>query len=257
MKKEMVFNRLKIVGLVMYFIVLFIERLLAVILSVNNGEYYSLKSGFVFNYITYSVTVVSLIAGTFLAIKPLAGMFKALFSKELYPFESNYKPIVIAAMALLYGGMMHTGFTIAPVQFVAYGFLIGSMVVRCVEKCNEDKNNRFSSIVSVIYLTLFSMTVPVCYIALELGVLTIPFYLAEFAATFILIPIFGIMLYKFYTTGITSFSVINPLIMLILSGAAVALKWSEEINYFVLIFVVLTILFYVSFGVIANRKNKG
>ena len=36
-----------------------------------------------------------------------------------------------------------------------------------------------------------------------------------------------------------------PAIMLVLSGAAVALKWSEEINYFVLIFVSLTTLFYV------------
>ncbi len=256
MKKEILFNKLKIVGLVLYFIVLFIERLLAVVLSINNGDYYSLKAGYVFNYITYSVTVISLIVGAILSIKPLIGLLKSLFSKELYPFETNYKSIVIAAMALLYGGMMHTGFTLAPIQFVAYDFLIASMVVRCIEKCIYDKDKRFVSIVSVIYLTLFSMTVPVCYIALELGALTIPFYVAEFSAAFVLIPVFGIMLYKFYQSGVTSFSGINPIIMLVLSGLAVILKWTEEINYFVLIFVILTNLFYLSFGLVAAKKNK-
>ena len=159
-------------------------------------------------------------------------------------------------MALLYGGMMHTGFTLAPIQFVAYGFLIASMIVRTVEKCKEDKSKRFASIVSVIYLTLFSMTVPVCYIALKLGALTIPFYIAEFAAAFVLIPVFGLMLFKFFNDGITNFSIINPLIMLILSGAAVALKWSEEINAFVLIFVILTTVFYLAFGIAAGKKSK-
>lgn len=256
MKEGIVANKLKIVGLVVYFVVLFCERLAACIFSFSNGGEYALVSGNYFNYVTYFVTVISVIIGTFLAIKPLIGMIKKLFSKELYPFEENYKSIVIAAMALLYGGMMHTGFTIAPVQFVAYGFLIFSMIVRTVEKCKEDKSSRYTSIVSVIYLTLFSMTVPVCYIVLKLGALTLPFYIAEFAAAFILIPVFGLMLYRFYITGVTNFSIINPLIMLILSGSAVALKWSEEINAFVLIFVVLTVVFYLAFGLIAWKKSK-
>ncbi len=247
-------NKLKSIGLIVYFVVLFAERLLAAILSINNGGVYAVNSGIIFNYITYSVTIISLIAGTILSAKILLDLIKRLFSKELYDFDRNYKGIVIAAMAFLYGGMMHTGFTIAPVQFVAYGFLIFSMVIRSIEKCKEDKSKRFVSIVSVIYLTLFSMTVPVCYIATSLGSMTIPFYLAEFLAAFILIPVFGIMLHKFFVSGVTSFSIIYPAIMLVLSGATVALKWCEEINYFVLIFMVLTILFYLTFGVSASKK---
>lgn len=249
-------NKLKITGLLVYFIVIFTERLMAVILSFHHGGVYALDSGNYFNYITYCITALSLISGVILSVKPFFGLLKALFSKELYSFEENYKSIVIAAMAFLYGGMMHTGFTIAPVQFIAYGFLIASMIVRTVEKCRGDKAKSFSSIVSVIYLTLFSMTVPVCYIALKLGALTVPFYIAEFAAAIILIPVFGIMLLKFFREGVTSFSFINPLIMLILSGSAVALKWSEEINAFVLIFVILTLVFYLIFGILAGKKNK-
>ena len=44
--------------------------------------------------------------------------------------------------------------------------------------------------------------------------------------------------------------------MLVLSGSAVALKWSEEINAFVLIFVILTLVFYLIFGILAGKKNK-
>lgn len=249
-------NKLKSIGLTVYFIVLFCERLLAVIFSIDTGGEYAVKTGNYFNFITYSVTVISLIAGVVLSVKPLSGLLKKLFSKDRYSFEENYKSIVIAAMAFLYGGMMHTGFTVAPVQFVAYGFLIASMIVRTVEKCREDKSRSFSSIVSVIYLTLFSMTVPVCYIALKLGLLTIPFYVAEFTAAFVLIPVFGLMLFRFFKEGITDFSIIYPIVMLILSGAAVALKWSEEINMFVLIFVILTVVFYLAFGLTAWKKNK-
>ena len=257
MKKGMLGNKFKIIGLVLYFVILFAERLMAVIFSFNQGGVYALKSGSYFNYIAYGVTVISLIVGTILAIKPLIGMLGKLFSKEQYDFENNYKAIVIAAMALLYGGMMHTGFTLAPMQFVAYGFLIATMVVRCVEKCIEDNKSAFPSIVSVIYLTLFSMTVPVCYIALKLRAPQFYlFYIAEFAAAFILIPVFGIMLLKFYKNGVTSFSFVYPLIMLILSGSAVLFKWSEEINYFVLIFVILTCVFYLAFGIAAGIKAK-
>lgn len=257
MKKGMLGNKFKIIGLILYFVILFAERLLAVIFSFNNGGVYALKSGSYFNYVAYGVTAISLIVGTVLAIKPIIGMLGKLFSKDLYDFEKNYKAIVIAAMALLYGGMMHTGMTIAPIQFVAYGFLIATMVVRCVEKCIEDKKKTFPSIVSVIYLTLFSMTVPVCYIALKLMAPQLYlFYIAEFAAAFVLIPVFGIMLLKFYKDGVTSFSFVYPLIMLILSGSAVLFKWSEEINYFVFIFVILTTVFYLAFGIAAGIKVK-
>ena len=86
--------------------------------------------------------------------------------------------------------------------------------------------------------------------------LEIPFVIAEFAAACILIPVFGRMLLIYFKEGVTDLSIINPLIMFILSGAAVALKWSEEINYFVLIFVILTVVFYLAFGIVAGRKNR-
>ena len=253
-------SKLKLIFLILYFLILFIERLLAVILSSRVGGEYALVSGNVFNYIAYGITAVSLVAGLVLMIRVLPKMFASVFTSREYDFAANYKSVVIAAMAILFGGMMHTGFTIAPVQFVAYGFLIAAMVVRTIECCKEEKakkNGRpFASIISVIYLTLLAMAVPVSYISFQTMPMRAIFFAVEFAAVFVLVPVFGILLLKFFETGVTSFSILYPLLVLIFSGLTVALKWTEEINWFVLIFLVLTEVFYFSFGLVAKIRNS-
>ena len=258
MRKKTLFSKLKLIFLVLYFIILFVERLLAVIISIKSGGEYALISGNIFNYFAYGVTAVSLLAGTVLIIRVIPGMFISIFTTREYAFSENYKRIVIAAMAILFGGMMHTGFTLAPMQFVAYGFLIASMVVRTIECCRENGSSdvRFASIVSVIYLTLLAMAVPVSYISHQSMLILAVFYVVEFCAVFVLVPVFGKLLLIFYDKGVTSFSFIYPIILLLLSGLTVALKWTEEINWFVLVFLVLTEVFYLSFGLIARRKSQ-
>ena len=90
---------------------------------------------------------------------------------------------------------MHTGFTVAPVQFVAYGFLIASMVVRTIEcfietkdqkEDDKSKAKRFASVVSVIYLTLLAMAVPVSYISFQPKPMRVIFFAVEFTAVFVL-----------------------------------------------------------------------
>ena len=260
--KNKLLSKLKLFFLILYFIVLFIERFFAVILSFHYGGEYALVSGNVFNYIAYGITAVSLIAGLVLMIRVLPKMFASVFTLKEYNWTSNLKSVVIAAMAILFGGMMHTGFTVAPIQFVAYGFLIASMVVRTVEYClqvkagvvSDGKGSKFASIVSVIYLTLLAMAVPVSYISFQAMPMRAIFFAVEFTAVFVLVPVFGMLLLKFYETGITSFSFVYPLVMLVLSGLTVALKWREEINWFVLIFVVLTMVFYLSLGLVAKKS---
>ena len=80
--------------------------------------------------------------------------------------------------------------------------------------------------------------------------------MVEFIAVFVLVPVFGILLLKFYETGVTDYAVIYPLIMLLFFGSTVALKLTEAINWFVLIFVVLTAVFYLSFGLIVKKRNS-
>ena len=254
-KKKSITNALKIIGFSLYFLILFVERLLAVILSVHRGDAYALTSGNLFNFMAYSVTVLSLAAGTFLFVRIFIGLGRALSAKEKYLFDDHAREWALASVALLFGGMMHTGFTLAGVQFAAYGFLIAAMIVRCVEGClsGEDK---YLSVVSLIYLVLFSMSIPVCYISFMNMSLRGFFFAAEYAAVFFLVPSFGILLSRFMRSGRTSFAFCVPIAMFLLSGATVALQWQEKINWFVLIFTAATAVFYLAFGLVARRKIK-
>ena len=254
-RKSLLFNKLEIVGFLMYFIILFCERVLALVFSVSRGDEYSLLSGNGFNYAAYAVTAASLLAGVILAVRPCVKMSRAFVSNERFDFETQSKPLAVAIAVILFGGMMHTGFTAAGIQFVAYGFLIAAFIVRAVEKC-VGGGDKFLSVVSVVYLTLFSMTIPVCYISFMVQPLQGLFFAAEGAAVAFLVPTFGYMLYLFMKDGVTSFSPVLPAVMLLLSGATVALGWTEKINWFVLIFVCLTVVVYLSLGLLARKKSK-
>ena len=253
-RKELILNKIEIVGFLVYFLVIFCERLLALIFSVRNGGEYALIAHSVFNYTTYTVTTLSLFVGTGLAVKPFYGMCRALFSRrEMYSFQDEAQSLAVAVVVILVGGMMHTGFTLGGLQFVAYGFLIASFIVRAVEKClaGEDK---FTTIVSVLYLTLFSMSIPVCYnSALEVPFREL-FYTAEFVAVFMLVPSFGYLLFRYMRDGVTTFSPFFPVLMLLLSGATIGFGWKESVNLFLLIFVSLTLLAYLTVGLIAKRR---
>jgi len=254
-KKASLLNKLEIIGFLMYFIVLFCERVLALVFSVNRGDEYSLLSGNAFNYVAYAVTAASLVAGAFLAIKPCVKMYRSFIAEEEYSFEENARSLTLAVAVILFGGMMHTGFTLAKVQFVAYGFLIAALIVRAVEKCLEG-DDKFLTIVSVVYLTFFSMTIPVCYISFMAQPLQGLFFAAEFLAVFLLVPTFGYMTFRFLKDGVTSFSPILPAAMLVLCGLVIGLGWTEKINWFVLIFVGLTVLTYLSVGIVAFKRLK-
>ena len=252
-KKRM--NVLKIAGFSLYFVLLFVERLLALILSSTHGDAYALSAGNGFNYFAYAVTALSLAAGTVLFVRLFLSLGRSIRAGQAVDFDDRAKEWSIAAAVLLFGGMMHTGFTLPGLQFAAYGFLIGAMIVKCVEVCLSAQD-KFVPIVSTLYLTLFSMSIPVCYLSEMSDPSRILFFIAESGAVFTLVPAFGYLLYRQMKEGVTSFSPAFPLVMCVLSGTTIALQWREKINYFVLIFAVLTVICYLSVGLIAFRRLR-
>ena len=255
-EKASVFNVAKIIGFSLYFAILFTERVLALVFSVKGGGEYALTSGNFFNYLAYSVTALSLAAGTALFARLFVALIRSLRTGSTYDFRVHSREWVIAATVLLFGGMMHTGFTLAGMQFAAYGFLIAALILSAVEGCLSG-GDKYEGVVSAVYLVLFSMSIPVCYISFMEDPLRIPFFVAEFAAVFALVPVFGVMTDRLMRTGVTTFTPIFPALMTVLSGATVALKWSESINWFVLIFASATLVCYLAFGIVAfRRQNK-
>ena len=114
MKKNLMMNKMEIIGYLGYFIILFVERTLALILSINHGEDYSLASRNVLPFITYSFTLISVLLSLIFLPKILIIFFKNLFSKEELDFAPHYKYITVTSIVVLLGGMMHTGFTLGP-----------------------------------------------------------------------------------------------------------------------------------------------
>ncbi len=258
-KREIVINKIICGGFLGYFIILFIERLLALIFSTYLGGELSLLEGGFYAFSTYFFTLASLVAASILFIKPAIEMFKVIFKKEIYVLDDKrYFKIILPMIILLFGGMTHTGFTISYLQFVSYGCLIASMVAKTVEVCLTNKDKRFDTIISVIYLTLFSMSIPVIYptwLDLPLNVLI---YISEFSSVLLLVPTFGLMLlYFFKNDGISKFHFMPLVFMVVLSTTTIGLMWIESINLFAFIFEILAIIcFSVRYIIVGSNKNR-
>lgn len=249
-----VLNRLISIGFIGYVLILLGERIAALVLSVNNGEAYALVSNNVMPTVYYAIVCVSIAAGAVLLAKPVFEMIRQIFKKENYEFE--WRQILLGSMILLFSGMMHTGWTFSPLQFVAYGLLIGAMLCVTVDSCMRKKNN-YNSIISVIFLTLFSMAIPVCYISVNQAT-AVPFYTFTLLAVFIEIPLFGFMLFEFFNKGEISFNYAPVITMLALSGSVVLLNYTSvsDFNWFLAIFVVLSVVTYLAFGVKLFLKKR-
>ena len=89
------------------------------------------------------------------------------------------------------------------------------------------------------------MTIPVCYITYLDGIQMVLFYIVEFITTLTLLFIFGKMMYSFLNNGEKVFSIIYFIVMLVLCSLTIGLKWIDEINVFVLMFVILSAIAYI------------
>ena len=247
-------NRLISIGFIGYTLILLVERILALILSVNNGGEYALVSNNVMPTVYYAIVCLSITAGAVLLAVPMYKMAVQLFKKENYEFI--WKELILGMMILLVSGMMHTGFTLSWLQFIAYGFLIGAMICVTIDSCKRNKNN-YNSIVSVVFLTLFSMAIPVAYTSVNEAT-QVPFYVFTLLAVFAEIPLFGFMLFEFMNKGEIRFDYSPVIAMLALSGSVVLLNFTEvsNFNWFVAIFVVLTVVCYAAFGLKIFLKNR-
>ena len=113
---------------VLYFVILFVERLQSIIKSCVDPSV-SLY-GNAFNGYTYTLTFLSLGATLILLLFFNNSFWHSLFNNSVLP---NYSMLTITSGVLLLSGMVHTEHTLAPVQFVSYGMLIIAMILRTIQ----------------------------------------------------------------------------------------------------------------------------
>lgn len=231
----------------LYFLLLLIERVVSVSLSFANGIniFKDAFTGYV--YLMVFISIFTWLVYLIIRCRPA---FKALFvindeTLSVIPF----KDLCIASGILLLSGMVHTEYTISILQFVSYGVLIIGILHRVILMPNKG----VLKWLSFIYLVCFSMAIPVMYRSyIEYSIL---FHITEAVASISLVTLFTFMMILLFHNEDNLFMLIPVIVMTILDTILIVLRWKEEINWFVLIFMVLSIVMFIV-GFIHKQVQK-
>lgn len=235
-------EKLKLIFLLAYFVILTVERVISLV---------TVFSGKLFNdaldvYMT-ALTVVSIVGAYAFGIISAAALKRRGNLRE-----GIFNRLAYAAGILLLGGMVHTHGTIAPIQFASYGMILVSMAIHTWCRIRENGGGLFRWL-SFGYIVAFSMSIPVVYHTdIVLKNIFVPLEIIVSAG---MVVLFTFMLKDFYDgDGVYGFSVAPFAAAVVGDAAVLALRWQEEINYFVLIFIGVTAVLYVV-GLAVKKAN--
>lgn len=201
-----------------YFVVLFVERMQSLIRSYINKTY--VNDGL--TVYMYVLTIVSVVATT---------IFLIVRHKSI-----DYDMLCIAAGCMLFSGMVHTDYSIPPIQFVSYGSLVAAMALRTVEMAGT--GNKYNMWISFAYVVAFSMAIPVVYRS-NIKFNNI-FHIIEIIVSAVTIVAFTMMLREIFTgNGVGIFNIVFIMIAAVGDAVILAMRWKEHVNVFVLVFIVL------------------
>ena len=230
----------------LYFIILIVERTFSVVLSFVDGINIFANG---FNTYVYLLVFVSILGWLVYMLIRCRKACVALFKNNV---ETPFVDLCIASGILLLSGMVHTERTIPVVQFISYGILIVGILLKVI-MMHKETDNKLLLWLSFVYLVCFSMAIPVVYHSLiELHIL---FHVLEGVTSFVLVGIFTYLLILIFK-GKNNLVIIWPIIIaVILDAALIVLRWKEEINFFVLIFISLSLIMFV-IGYVVSIKHK-
>lgn len=245
-KQTKTLNYLINLSFFLYFIILVVERALSVVLSLVNGIniFDNAFHGFV-----YVLVFVSILGWLIFLVLKCRDNIKYLF-KPSNNISFNY--LCIASGIILLSGMVHTEYTIPVIQFISYGILIIGILLKVI-LINNNSKNRLLLWLSFSYLVAFSMAIPVMYHSLiDLSTL---FHIIEATAVFVLVASFSVLLLMLFDDREDLFNIVPIILALVLDVPLIIMRWNEEINFFVLIFISLSAVLF-AIGFIAKQTQK-
>ena len=220
----------------LYFVLLIAERSISVALTLSNGiNLY----GTAFDGYVYSLVSASIIGFLVLFILKCRPNFKAIFK----PSEDlRFDWLCIAGGVLLLSGMVHTHYTISGLQFASYGVWILGILLKVIS-IHSRSENKVLLWLSFAYLVAFSMAIPVMYQSLiEAHVF---FHILEAAGSIALVGAFTYLLLRIFNDNGDLFSLWQIILAIVIDVPLIVLRWNEEINFFVLIFIALSTALYI------------
>ncbi len=254
MEKKAIPDKLKMIFFLLYFLILSIERIISLV-CVFTGDFAK------YDGLDWYMTALTLFAifGAYVYIATKCSITvkrydngKVSASPALE--EGEFGKLSIAAGILLLGGMVHTEGTIPGIQFASYGMLLGAMGIHTYQSVKTE-GGKLRKWLSFAYITAFSMSIPVVYHTnIQLKYLFIPIECVVSVGTVVL---FTIMLKRFFDKGAESdFSLLPFLTALVGDFAIIILRWNEEINWFVLIFICVTAVLWFLSNILLMMKKK-
>ena len=224
-----------------YFIVLTAERIQSIVRSVRDPAVLLLGDGF--NRYTYLITFLSLAVSLIYLIVSNGKLLAGIFTRSARVHGSvRMGQLCIAAGLILVSGMVHTEYTVAPIQFGAYGALIVAIIIQtALTQKRSDKPVLLW--LSVAFLTAFSMAIPVMYRS-NIAYAGL-FHVLEATTALVLVAMFTGMLYKVFCKDATNlFYSVPMLTVLALDTVLIVMRSREEINWFVLVSLIATCVLF-------------
>ena len=247
-KKTRVLTYLINLSFFLYFIILLVERIISVVLSLTNGVN---LYGDLFNGYVYTLVFVSILGWLVYLLIKCRDNIKCLFKLNE---DINFQNICTASGIILLSGMVHTEYTIPVIQFVAYGVLIIGILLKVILNSKTSSNKPLLWL-SFVYLVCLSMAIPVMYRSL-IDMHEI-FHICEAFASFLLVGLFTCLLIKIFIGRDDLFKEWGIGLLIAFDTPLIIMRWNEEINYFVLIFLSLsTIIFLVGYIYKKQRKTQ-
>lgn len=223
-----------------YLVILFAERIQSL---VRAGKERKLLHDGLHKYMTglcfaSMIGTILLVLIKFIYAKQFQLQIVDATAAELYWMRQSILTSIIITVAL-FSGMVHTEYSIPGLQFVSYGILIAAMIMEVIVQ-NVFKVP-LSSALALAYVVAFSMAIPVVYPS-NIEKKNV-FHIVESIVSFVLVIAFGIM---FWAILVGDYAVmLHPALLLVavLGDALVlALRWKEEVNWFVLVSLALAVL---------------
>lgn len=196
--------------------------------------------GWIYEVVTGVLVILSLAGGWGYLITKGRSVFRLTDGKS----GGDFLQPSIAAGILLVGGMVHSRSTVAPIQFVSYGFLLAAMGIYTAE-CVKAKGEGVLRWLSFAYITAFSMAIPVIYDTDCSCNLCQAFSITQIYVSLGLVACFTVMLYRFFKDdGLSYFRIYEIVLAGIGDGLVLFLRWHREINFFVLAAIVIAIMLW-------------
>lgn len=254
MTKRTTADKLKRVFILAYFLILSVERIISLV-TVFMGDISK------YDALDWYMTALTLFAVfgayVYIATKWRVSAHDSAEDTEELPLtfgENELAKLAIAAGILLFGGMVHTNGSIPAMQFAAYGMLLAAMAIHTFQ-CAKKDGGALLKWLSFAYVTAYSMSIPVVYHTnIQLKYLFIPIECVVSAG---MVVLFTIMLKRLFTRKAeNNFSLIPFLVAVFGDFAVIILRWSEEINWFVLIFICIASALWFVTNILCMIKKK-